>query len=121
MTVSTVIVPSVTRQETIRTQVSLSEFKPEEVAEWLRGEGYQVDGTFRKVLAPTPLVTDIRHKPWCSRSHDSCECGGSEEVEGLMIEQDQLSRAETLILCGQREAAREMILALVSEGIGRTL
>jgi hypothetical protein len=121
MNITSVSVPSITKEEKVRATVSLSDFKPEEVAEWLRSEGYQVDGTFRKVLTAPPVVTSTRHKPWCALNRSSCECGGDEEIDGVLIEQGQLSRVETLLLCGQRDAAREHVLALVGEAIGRVL
>jgi hypothetical protein len=115
MTVAAVTVPSITKEETIRTHVSLSEFKPEEVAEWLRGEGYQVDGTFRKVLKNDALVSIKRHSRSCT-----CDCDCDYE-SGLLIDEAQLSRIGTLLLCGQRDAAREHALALVGDAIGKAL
>jgi hypothetical protein len=44
-----------------------------------------------------------------------------DDGEGCYIVSTDLARIETLVLCGQREQAREEVLALVGEAIGRPL
>lgn len=74
--------------------VSLNDFGNEEIAEHLRHEGFRVDGV------------GLGDKP-CS--------------EGMWIDPEDMSRIDTLALCGQKEAAREWILDMVGKYIGRDL
>jgi hypothetical protein len=112
-------VPSITRPARVEeVSISLSEFKPEEIAEYLRSLGYAVDGTFsRNMLAELQNVRDRRRIEVDYRGHHHDPLW----EEGVWIEEGELSRAATLAMCGQREAAREHILAIVSAGMERPL
>jgi hypothetical protein len=74
--------------------VSLDEFELEDIADYLRHNGY-------KVSATSATVTE----------------DGSTNV----LDPDDLDHIYTLALCGQREAAQHEALQLVSEAIGRPL
>jgi len=75
--------------------VSLSDFSDEEIAEYLQHQGYSVSGV------PSN--------------------GGPVASGHLLIESADLDRLWTLGLCGQEAAAREWLVALVSQHIGRDL
>lgn len=106
--------PKVTRTVQQTVYVSLADFKPEEMAEYMRLIGYRVDGTFSRAML------DAINNP--RRRYRSCaHCEDADEIEGLLIEDDQLGRIQTLLLCGQRDSAREYLFDLVSDYIGRNL
>ena len=50
---------------------------------------------------------------------DDAEYGST--AGGLFIHPADLNRIETLVLCGQRDSARDALCALASEAIGRQL
>lgn len=73
--------------------VSLSDFGTEDILEYLKHKGATPDG-----------AADLM----CSEA-------------GLWVSPDDMARAETLILCGQREEARLFILGIVGDAMGRKL
>lgn len=77
----------------IRIYVDLDEFDDEELADHLRSNGYSV----------------------------SKQAGHTGVADSLTLEEDELNHIETLALCGQAEAARELVISRVSEAIGRPL
>jgi hypothetical protein len=113
MTITAYIEPKVMRhiQPEVVT-VSLAEFKLEDVAEFLRANGFAVDGTFSRAL-----MDNVRSQrgEYCRQCHDD------ETVSGCLIEEDQLARVQTLAMCGQRDAAREYVLQIVGDYLGRSL
>lgn len=54
-------------------------------------------------------------------AHVDGEAGTGPSGESLTIGVADLGRIETLALCGQRDAAREAVLEIVSRHIGRKL
>jgi hypothetical protein len=115
MTIETYAAPTVTREiEPRRVTVSLTDFKLEDVAEFLREYGYEVNGEFSRRLLESARNQRARRR-----------IGGDDDdpdyVEGLLIEDEQLARVKTLALCGQRESAREYVLQIVGDFIGRPL
>ncbi len=76
-------------------EVGLDEFDNTEIAEYLRHEGYSVSGESTQ--------------------------GGGADTGALVIDEDDLDRICTLLLCGQRDAAREFAFGLISDEIGRRL
>lgn len=87
-------VPSVS----VDADVSLDEFGDSEIAKYLRHRGYEVAGAGE-------------------------DGGGTSDCssEGLYLSPSDLNRIETLALCGQKEPARQLALAIISEAIGREL
>jgi hypothetical protein len=81
----------------IEVDVSLDEFDLTDIAEYLRRNGYKVSPTAAAVPDP--------------------ETGGL----GNVLDPDELDRVFTLDLCGQREAAQQIALQLVSDAIGRPI
>lgn len=81
---------------TVDADVRLDEFDNCDIAEYLRDRGYYV--------SVTP-----------QNPHDQ------EGDPPNVLDPDELNRIETLLICGQRDAARASALALVSEAIGRSL
>ena len=75
-------------------EVSLDDFSDEEIAEYLRNQGYRVDG-------------------------DASEVGSTED--DLFIHRDDLNYLSTLALCGQQDAARAWIVERIGRYIGRPL
>ncbi len=80
----------------VEVDVSLDEFDLSDVAEYLRHHGYKVSAT---------------------ASAPDFETGAT----GNVLDPDELDRVFTLDLCGQREAAQQIALQLVSEAIGRPI
>jgi hypothetical protein len=76
--------------------VDLSEFDLEEIAEYLRHNGYKVS------------ATGATHNP---------ATGTTDNV----LDPDELDRVFTLDLCGQRVAAQQIALQLVGDAIGRPI
>ena len=76
--------------------VSLDEFDLDEIAEYLRHNGYKVSATSATV---------------------DPETGAADNV----LDPDELDRVYTLALCGQREAAQQIALQLVGDAIGRPI
>jgi hypothetical protein len=105
-------VPRVTRTVQQHVTFHLSEFKLEEVAQFLRDHGYQVDGAYSRSLVEAAAT---------SRRRRDREDNDSDEPQGLLITDEELERVGMLWLIGQREAARQMVLDIVSEHIGRPL
>lgn len=115
MSIALQTIPSVTRSREHTVTVSLADFNADEIAEYLREQGYQVDGTWSKKFLPQQPRTRS------FREHDAnCDCDGP-DVEGMLIENGELDRMRTLLLCGQAEAAREYLFDIVEEHIGRSL
>jgi len=82
-------------------EVSLDDFGDDEIAEYLRHRGYAVAGS---------------GKP----AED--EAGGPVPGEGpVLIDEDDLSRIDTLAVCGQLDSARDHVLTIVERHIGRSL
>jgi hypothetical protein len=92
---------TVTLQRSI--EVRLDQFSDEAIIAYLRDRGYAVDGE-RKA----PIVL-----------RESVHVDDAGEV--LVIDQPTLERITLLSLCGQRDAAREIVLELVRLHIGRAL
>jgi hypothetical protein len=82
-------------------RVSLDDFSIEDMIEHIQNRGDASD--IEKLLNP-------------KTSHP---VGG--EPVGLFIHQADLNTAETLLLCGQRAEAQDVIFELVSKHIGRKL
>ena len=78
----------------VRFYVDFDDFDDEELAEHLRSRGY----TVRKSGNVATFADD-----------------------SLTLEEDELNHIETLALCGQADAARELVISRVSEAIGRPL
>lgn len=116
-TVTPYVEPHVERA-VLPVRVSLSAFKDEDIAEYLRRQGYQVNGTFSRALLDTVAEQKRKVKQHNYKCTCDCDC---DEVEGLLIDDAQISRVSTLLLCGQRDAAREFVFQIVSEYIGRSL
>jgi hypothetical protein len=76
--------------------VSLDEFEDSEIAEYLRQRGYFVSG---------------------SRTIFNDQEGDSPNI----LDPDELDHIETLLVCGQMDAAKSEALALIGSAIGRTL
>lgn len=76
--------------------VDLDDFDEDTIADYLRDLGYYV-------------------------GRSSASGGGADPEEALVIEKEDLARIDTLVLCGQRDSAREAVLQIVSEHIGRPL
>ncbi len=76
-------------------EVSLDNFDNSAIAEYLRHEGYAVSGESTQ--------------------------GGDGDTGALVILEEELDRICTLLLCGQRDAAREFAFGLISDEIGRRL
>ena len=79
--------------------VRIDEFDTKDIISYLRHKGYRVDGT-----GDEPDLGG--------------GCDGSSEA---IISRSELNRISTLALCGQREQARDMVMQMVSEAIGRSL
>jgi hypothetical protein len=121
MSVTAVRVPHIARTPYVgEVSVSLDEFKPEEVAEYLRGIGYQVDGTFSRQVIDRLEQSDRDRRDRRYLGKDD-ESGDPEYEYGCFILKSELDRAETLALCGQRDAAREYIVAVVNRVLQRPL
>ena len=76
--------------------VGLDEFSLDEIAEYLRQNGYRVSGSN---AAPDPETGAL----------------------GNVLDPDELDRVFTLDLCGQRVAAQQIALQLVGDAIGRPI
>lgn len=74
--------------------VSLDEFDLDEVADYLRHNGYKVSGTTSSV---------------------------NEDGPSNVLDPDDLDHVYTLSLCGQSEVAKQIALQLVGDAIGRPL
>lgn len=79
----------------IDADVRLDEFDDSDIAEYLRGRGYYVSATSAAL-------------------HDE---DGSPNV----LDPDELNHIETLLVCGQVDAARYEALALIGNAVGRPL
>jgi hypothetical protein len=77
-------------------EISLDEFDNSAIAEYLRHEGYAVSG-------------------------ESTQGGGADDTGALVILEEEVERISTLLLCGQRDAAREFAFQIISDEIGRRL
>lgn len=105
-------VPMVRRTVQQEVVTRLTDFKLPEIAEFLRQHGYQVDGAYSRALI------ESAYKTFKQRQRED---NGDDEPEGLFFDSNDLARVETLLLIGQREAARELVLDAVSDYIGRRL
>ena len=85
-------VPRITKYS--ETEVSLDDFDLDDIREYLRRQG--------------------------GGSSSSPSSGGADDSD-LCIEKSELDRIETLLLCGQRDSAREWVFEIVSKHIGRDL
>ena len=74
--------------------VGLNEFSLEEIADYLRHNGYKVSATSASV---------------------------TEDGSSNVLDPDELDRVFTLDLCGQRVAAQQIALQLVGDAIGRPI
>lgn len=79
----------------VRLHIDFDQFADEDLADHLRSCGYKVTGGKKA-------------------DHTGAD-------ESLTIEEDELEHISTLALCGQTEAARELVISRVSEAIGRPL
>lgn len=110
-TVDTYVIPSVSREVRETVHVSLASFKPEDIAEYLRTRGYQVNGTFSKVV-----LQALDNKP-CRVNR----FGEEEEIPGLFISDADLDRVTTLALCGLKAEARDWLVEIVEQHTERSL
>lgn len=94
--------------------VSLEAFKEEDIAEYLRQRGFEVNGAFSTQLLDAARSQGVRRR----RYGDDDD---PDDVSGLLIEDAQLARVYTLAVCGQVDAAREFVLQIISDHIGRRL
>lgn len=107
MTFTTVFAPSISRTRELSVSVSLDDFKPEVIAEYLRGQGFQVDGTFSRGLMEEMDRVRTQRRTWLGpEDEDIFE-------DGLWLTEAELSRIDTLAMCGQREAAIQSLIGLV--------
>lgn len=95
---------SVTRTVTGDVTVSLNDFSDEAIIAYLRDRGYAVDGERKAPIVLTQRVAV-----------------DDEGREVLVFYPEDLDRIATLALCGQRDAARELIINQVSDHIRRSL
>lgn len=86
--------PSVSTRE----EVSLDRFSFDEIVGYLRHHGYQVAGEGVGALGIDEVTTD-----------------------GLFLTPQDLSRIATLSLCGQKQPARDLVLGIVGDAVGRVL
>lgn len=75
-------------------EVSLDEFDTDDIINYLKHNGHSFDG-----------------------SSSPSEPTGN----GLVINQESLNRIETLVLCGQKQHAHQLIFTLISEAISRNI
>lgn len=108
--------PKIDRTEQLTVTVRLSDFKPEDVVAYLRNIGYRVDGQFSPQLLRALKDRTAVRLTRLYRNSDEYE-----EEEGLFLNEEDMHKALTLLLCGQRQDAREYILDLVSDYLGRKL
>lgn len=87
----------------IRIHVDFDEFDDDELADHLRAAGYTVH-------APRKKAGSLIEAP-----------GVSTYAAFGDVDISELGHIETLALCGQRDAAREVALRIVGEAIGRPL
>jgi len=82
----------------VREEVSLDQFDFDQIVGFLRHHGYQVAGKDVGELGVDEVTTD-----------------------GLFLTPEDLSRIATLSLCGQKQPARDLVLGIVGDAIGRVL
>ena len=105
--------PTVTKYAPHEISVSLNEFEAADVADYLRDQGYCIDGYFGSQIIAALRSVNTRRR--VNTDDDP------EYEEGAFILASELAHAKKLLLCGQREAARELILSIVSTEMGRAL
>lgn len=82
----------------IDANVSLGEFSFEQIASYMRHYGYEVSVHYADALG-------VDEPP----------------IDGLFLTPEDLSRIATLSLCGQKQPARDLLLGIVGDAIGRQL
>ena len=98
---------------TAEAEVSLSEFRMSDIVEYVRRKGTEE----QKRACARPLTPAEQPGPISPSGHDREDDSG----DGLYIDAADLGRISTLVVCGQADVAKAMVLALVSEKIGRAL
>lgn len=90
----------ITPTASVDAEVSLSEFSFREIVGYLQHHGYGVSGD----------GVDSGAQGLCDP-----------EFDGLFLTPEDLSRIATLSLCGQKQPARDLVLGIVGDAIGRVL
>lgn len=121
MSITKVDVPSVTKKREVSTTVSLADFKPEEIAEYLMGLGYQVDGNFSRAMLDALEGARLQRKKTGSYYDDDDDDDQPEYADGIFILASELCYLETLTLCGQGHHAHARLVDIVRRESGRRI
>jgi hypothetical protein len=121
MSITAIDVPSVTKTREVSVSVSLSDFKPEDIAEHLMSLGYQVDGSFSRSVLEAVKGERLKSKKTGSYYDDEDEEDTPEYADGVFILSSELDKLETLTLCGQQDSAHAGLLEIVRRESGRRI
>jgi hypothetical protein len=113
MSMTTASIPRVERTVEHGVSVSLADFKVEEVAEYLREQGYSVDGSYSSVLLAAARNGGGARHVTLRADDDDPGCSG------LLIDDGVIARLETLVMCGQGGAVRDELLRILCDHLGR--
>jgi len=120
LTIETVSVPRVTATREVEVTVSLDQFEIEAIAEYLRGRGFQVDGTFSRSVIDA-MEAQRRKQRRVKHAWEDDDDSDPEYEEGVFILKSELQRIHTLAICGQRDSARDLLVSIVEREGGRRL